>query len=120
VKSLIKSENLNKTLICNDELKVLYSVEELPKPEIEEIHHIRVTSDGTLYDLLVFELKGKFSDVHMGTTVNGLLVCANRASYMFRKGDYLSEDYLQEKLKIYSTTDARNFKRGLVELGLVK
>lgn len=95
-------------------------LEQLSKLNIEKIHHIRHRSDGTYYDVLVLEFNGTFGNCQLGYGTDALLVIANRGAYIFRKNGYLSIDYLQEKLKIHSTTDAKNFKDTLLELKLVK
>lgn len=89
-------------------------------PNIERIHHVRQCADSTIYDVLAIEINGLFGNTSIGYLTDGILVIAFNGAYMFRKNTYLAPEYLQEKLKIWSTTDATNIKNILVDLGLVK
>ncbi len=117
---------MNKTVFTkidqNKQLEDLYTLEDLAKPEIEDTHHVRLDKDGTNYDLLVFEIKGKFGNVEVGYVTNGLLVIGgDRKAYMFRKGDYLSYDYIHEKLcPNWSMKDAQNIRLALLKMRLIK
>lgn len=125
MKKLVKTENQkNKKVFAeigkDKTLKDLYTIEDLSKPEIEETHHFRLDKDGTNYDILVFEIKGMFGNNNIGYLKNGILVIAgNKGAYMFRKGEYLSADYILEKIcRGWSITDANNIKIGLEKRGL--
>lgn len=87
---------------------------------IHQTWHKRLDADGTNYDMLIIEFIGTFGNNSIGYQENGILVIANRSAYMFRKNTYLSLDYLMEKLRIPSQTDAKHFKEILTELKLVK
>lgn len=123
VKNLIKKVKPKKetTPIFNEKKELVGLIEDMPLPDISKIHHFRIDKDGTYYSILVFEINGNFGNENLGYVKDGLLIVGGRrGAYMFRKGDYLSADYIQEKIcPNWSETDARNIQIALESKGLI-